>query len=258
MSAFLMSCLAGCSVLDPDGEWRGRPLVRPVDGPATMSVSVSVSNAEQAQQQGIVPREGHPESRTINVARTLVELESAYSAADYQLARRLIDDVLAAQPDQPQALLRQANLLHRQGEHEAAMRGYRRVLEVIARANPSDSSKLAELRARANANLAILSVEQARRALDALEESSADGPASAHRARIETALRVLAGRTEPERLERPAGGPFSRTAAEAPPTLTSSGRPMRALGAAGEGAMLSNVSSSDRPPVEMIRGLSAK
>lgn len=190
--------LVGCSVLDPDGDWRGRPLHHPqvalaaavhVTAPAAAPVVLSPvalppSSGGSASPKAMVSSEADLDALIEAVERT-------YANGRFDEAQRLVDQVLSERPDEPRAWFRQGNLSHRRGDHDKAARAYRRVVALVNDSSASIRTDLFSLRARANANLAILAVEQAKEALDSLGSVANDPAAAAHRARIETALQTV-------------------------------------------------------------------
>lgn len=201
--------LSGCSVLDPDGDWRGRPLSHPVTatvpsiaastalrggsvvpprpalaiaGPAATSAPGQAASVEAAPVHATPPA---------SLDSLLGRLEQAYSSGRFEEASDHAAEVLKWWPREPRAWLREGNLRHRQGDLQLALQAYRRVLELTEQRLGPDTPERAGLRARAHANLAIVGVEQARQAIDALDASRDDPVTASHRARIETALRAV-------------------------------------------------------------------
>lgn len=190
--------LSGCSVLDPDGDWRGRPLSHPVIVEAPPSAPPAAARVESVGSPRPMPLSAAPAAaepeRSVNLELLLAQLEQSYAAGRFEEASARAAEILKWWPDEPRAWLREANLRHREGDLQLALQAYRRVLDLTAQRHAADTPERAGLRARAHANLAIVGVEQARQAIDALDASRDDPATAAHRARIETALRaVVAG-----------------------------------------------------------------
>ena len=126
----------------------------------------------------------------------LREAEQAYSDGRYQVVVQRLEGLLAEQPHHARGWLRQANALHRLGQHSEAALAYRRAAsfasERLGQARSPDPDSV-DVLSRASANLAILGIEQARQALDALGPADSNPVAAAHRKRIEAALRAVIG-----------------------------------------------------------------
>jgi hypothetical protein len=228
-----LAMLSGCASVSPDadGERRARgkgPIAaEPVSGvqaaqPPREHQLAAALRGQNTFAGGFRPvgsgsPPGAPAPRAMSAASVeawLLAIEQAYASGRFDQAQQLVSELLAWQPDEPRAWLREANLNHRSGDHDRAVYAYRRVVELTNALPNPEAPGPAGLRSRASTNLAILSVEQARRALESVGGAGDDPTSAIHRARVETALRVVVtgGRPMP-----PAEAPGVRSAHGSPP-----------------------------------------
>lgn len=228
-----LAMLSGCASVSPDadGERRVRgkgPIAaEPVSGvqaaqPPREHQPAAALRGQNTFAGGFRPvgsgsPSGAPAPRAMSAASVeawLLAIEQAYASGRFDQAQQLVSELLAWQPDEPRAWLREANLNHRSGDHDRAVYAYRRVVELTNALPNPEAPGPAGLRSRASTNLAILSVEQARRALESVGGAGDDPTSAIHRARVETALRVVVtgGRPMP-----PAEAPGVRSAHGSPP-----------------------------------------
>ena len=292
--------LAGCATLDPDGEWRGTPEARlrscqAMFGSAVISVREQVAAATgasaaqvssagaQCSAPGItgaprVPAASAPRSYSPQELSQLAsDAERAYVDGRYGESVELLDAFLVAQPAHTAAWLRKGNALHRLERSGEAAMAYRRTLALTldpAAAAHWPQAAVIDMRSKASANLAILGIEQAKHALDALGAVDSNPVAAAHRARIEAAMRAVIGTGADAAPSGPAStlGPASALIPASNPGLPVASRPL-ALAPAQAARQAAPVASpgvspvdpsaasaaSDpplsRPVVEVIRGL---
>ena len=206
----------------------------------------------------------------------LGEAEQAYSDARYQAVVQLLDGLLADQPHHARGWLRQANALHRLDQHSEAALAYRRAAnlasERLSQAGTRDPESV-DVLSKASANLAILGIEQARRALDALGPADSNPVAAAHRKRIEAALRAVIGEgaggafPNPAVIPRPSSAaapahPRGSSPAGSVATARSPGGSHEAepvlLVDASAARPLPGASASTPSGIEVIRGLSGR
>ena len=158
--------------------------------PAPRPDGVAPGPTGESPGGGRGPRVTTPEA----IERALGASEHAYSEARYEEAIQLLEPLLADQPQHARGWLRQGNALHRLDRRSEAAVAYRRASDLAAdrlsRARSPDSEST-DVLAKASANLAILGIEQARQALDALGPADGNPGAAAHRGRIEAALRAV-------------------------------------------------------------------
>ena len=307
-AAVIVLGVSGCATLDPDGEWRGTPEARlrscqAMFGPAAVSVReqvaaatgsppVSAAPAAPAAAAALAtpvaqqctatasaspaPQVPAPVAHGAPTAQALEQIahdaERAYTDGRYAEAVDLLDAFLRARPDHAPAWLRKANALHRAERTGEAAMAYRRVLALSldpAAAAGLPEPTVADIRSKASANLAILGIEQAKQALDALGPADGHPVAAAHRARIEAAMRAVIGVSPDNASSGAASGhsaPSIRAPAAAPrPSafLTAPATAGRAPPAAGSGALIDEPAPAFasleppavRPAVEVIRGL---
>lgn len=227
------------------------------------------------------PRVTTPEA----IERVFRDSEQAYAETRYQETIDLLDSLLGDQPRHVRGWLRKANALHRLERREEAAVAYRRASEIAGEgisASGSTDTELADVMARASANLAILGIEQAKRALDALGPAESNPVAAAHRRRIESALRAVIGpgNEAPPPRSSSSDSPFSPSSAggrslpgpetqvtrpalprAALPRAARPGEPVLLVDSAG--ALLPAASAAIGSPgspgaVEIIRGLGAR
>jgi len=243
-------------------------------GPNARAGADGASEGGAAQSVAVrrVPRFNSPEA----IEGVLGEAEQAYSDARYQAVVQLLDGLLAEQPHHARGWLRRANALHRLSQQSEAALAYRQAAnlasERLSQAGTRDPESV-DVLSKASANLAILGIEQARQALDALGPADSNPVAAAHRKRIEAALRAVIGEgaggafPSPALIPRPSSAAAPATprlssppgsvatvrspvgSREADPVLlvdASAARPLQ-----GEGA-------STPSGIEVIRGLSAR
>jgi tetratricopeptide (TPR) repeat protein len=203
VAAVLISAaaLSGCSTLDPTGEWRGLDRVQTTGGradppqplaeqaapygPHAAGPTVSTPAAARPAAADSASAGRRPDLQRENDVRGADEsLESLYSRAEAQYrdrrhaeAQRDFERVLKREPRALHAWFRMGNLHHARGDLAAAVHAYRKVIELTPmNAIEHDS------REKALANLAILGLEQARVALERLNERHASDAA---RGRVE-------------------------------------------------------------------------
>ncbi|NBS65287.1 MAG: hypothetical protein EBT33_13235, partial [Betaproteobacteria bacterium] len=159
-------------------------------GPRPDGVSAGSTGGSPGGGRG--PRVNTPEA----IERLLSASEHAYTERRYEETVQLLEPLLADQPQHVRGWLRQGNALHRLDRRDEAAVAYRRASDLaaerLAQAGSPDP-ELADVLAKASANLAILGIEQARQALDALGPVDSNPVAAAHRRRIEAALRAVIG-----------------------------------------------------------------
>lgn len=295
--------LGGCSTLDPDGEWRGTPEARlrscqAMFGSASFTVrdqvaiSTGVAPSAPAVTAGQCPGPSAsasgeltahpaqaPEPKAGHSPRVLTrqetervdqEVEQAYTAGKFRDALSLLEPLLDNSPHQAPRWLRKANALHRLEQFGDAAAAYRRADELASQAISQSRESLpsmVEVKSKANANLAILGIDQARRALDALGPAESDPVAAAHRRRIEAALRAVVGQTPEPAVMTPSGASirpaaFHRTSAS--DSAESVVSPVRKTVPLAHGAdhlrseQVESPAPATRPSVEMIRGLTSR
>lgn len=229
-AAFLF---AGCAALDPEGDWRGTPVAR----------SATDNNAG--------PRS------------MLARIEQEYAAGQHAKARSLVDELLQRHPREPAAWFRRANLYHHSGMLDEAVIAYKRAIELEQRGSGSLAAGSDELRSRATANLALLSIEQLRRSLENLDSQARDSAGSPHRARVEQALKLMAAQgltaAQGDTGKLPPGRPAdSAKGSTHSPQRAQAALPGPAPGTRDAGLAATNSATSAEPaqgPVEIIRGL---
>ncbi|MFZ9505424.1 MAG: BTAD domain-containing putative transcriptional regulator [Burkholderiaceae bacterium] len=159
-------------------------------GPRPDGVAAGVTGGSPGGGRG--PRVVTPEA----IEHVVAASEHAYSEGRYEQTVQLLEPLLADQPQHARGWLRQGNALHRLDRRGEAAVAYRRASDLaaerLAKAG-SPEAESADVLAKASANLAILGIEQARQALDALGPSESNPVAAAHRGRIEAALRAVIG-----------------------------------------------------------------
>ena len=266
-----LAILGGCTVLDPDGEWRGTPEARArsyrslqasgelplpsalpkavstlpmvTQGPGAHGRTASEINVEPlASEQGNPVAEFSSANRALSSEERMPEVERAYVAGRYRDAEVVVEEILKSDPGNSAAWLRRGNLHHQGGRLELAAESYRRALGIASSASPSQlegDARLVEVKAKASANLALLGIEQTRNALETLDASQLDPTARAHRKRIETALHAVISNSG---LGAKVSG--SDEVAAAPPT------PSREWPGSPTGKAI-----QAKPEVELIRGL---
>ncbi|MEZ5652438.1 MAG: hypothetical protein R3E87_18015 [Burkholderiaceae bacterium] len=138
------------------------------DASAARKAPVSaISEADQAavasppdRSAGVASPSGR--AATVHVDMSPLErAEAAYRARRYEVALEQFG-LVAATDDHPLAWLRIGNIWHRQGQVAMAMDAYGRARDAAARVGQKRG-----LRERAIMNIALLSLDQAQRALDA-------------------------------------------------------------------------------------------
>jgi hypothetical protein len=234
---------------------------------------VSALPTRESPGGGRGPRITTPEA----VERVLGESERAYSESRYQETIQILEALLADQPNHARAWLRQANALHRLDRRDEASLAYRRASELaserLAQARSQDPGS-AEVLSKASANLAILGIEQARQALDALGPADNNPVAAAHRRRIEAALRAVIGvggegsppRSSITSLPSSVAVTYTQPALSVPASAISTPSPLGTRAAESvlmvdaSTAKLSTTTVSSGPAagVEMIRGLTGR
>lgn len=295
--------LGGCSTLDPDGEWRGTTEARlrscqAMFGGASFPVRDQVAIATgatprapavtsgqcpaqsvSAPGQFAEPPSAAPDSNLAHTPRIFTkqeteridqEVEQAYTAGRFRDALVLLEPLLDNSPHHAPRWLRKANALHRLEQPNQAAVAYQRADELASQAIAQSRESLpsmVEVRSKANANLAILGIEQARRALDALGPADSDSVAAAHRRRIEAALRAVVGQAPDPAVMMPSGAsarPTTFPRISGADSAAGFATPMRTavpLAHSADNARSEQVESSGpaaRPAVEMIRGLTAR
>lgn len=210
----LALALSACSTLDPTGEWRGLDRAGSVVarvGPAEHSAasaaasrvgpvapaervtkpvseleaqSVAASNPSVAPSEGatgtpvvgpgpmIQARTGKTQDADITLEGLYMRAEAHYRNRQHEQARRDFERVLARDPRALHAWFRMGNLHHAQGDLTAAVQAYREAIELTPQ-NPIEHDS----REKSLANLAIISLEQARVALERLGDRQASGAA---------------------------------------------------------------------------------
>ena len=240
-------------------------------GPRPDGVSVAPNSGSPGGGRG--PQITSPEA----VEHVLGESERAYSESRYQETIQLLEAVLADQPHHARAWLRQANALHRLDRRDEAALAYRRASDLsskrLAQARSPDPES-ADVLSKASANLAILGIEQARQALDALGPADSNPVAAAHRQRIEAALRAVIGSGGEGSPPRSSIAPRSLSVAATdkqlatPVSVSAISTPLPIGARAAESVLMVDTLSAKHPPttvssgpaagVEMIRGLTGR
>jgi uncharacterized membrane protein (UPF0127 family)/tetratricopeptide (TPR) repeat protein len=198
----LAVALSACSTLDPTGEWRGldridsnvarvdstgpsgtSPAVSRVDS-VTPAQPVAVSNVYGGPSEGTTgaPAVGPGPSIQTSTGKTQdagISLEVIYMRAEahyrnrrHEQARQDFERVLARDPRALHAWFRMGNLHHARGDLTAAVQAYRKTIELTPQ-NPIEHDS----REKSLANLAIISLEQARVALEGLGDRQASDAA---------------------------------------------------------------------------------
>jgi tetratricopeptide (TPR) repeat protein len=199
------------------------------------------------------------------------DAERAYVEGRYAESVQLLDAFLAAQPAHAAAWLRKGNALHRLERQGDAAIAYRRALALTLDSAASahwPEAAVVDMRSKVSANLAILGIEQAKLALDALGAVDKNPVAAAHRARIEAAMRAvigLAGEAVPAGPAATLGSASHQGLPAAPSPLALAPAPgarqassLPRPGAPLDDARLAPAASDPplpRPAVEVIRGL---
>ena len=295
--------LGGCSTLDPDGEWRGTPEARlrscqamfggasfPVRDQVAISTGVApiapavtagqcpVPSASASGELPAQPAQA-PEPKAAHSPRILTrqeferidqEVERAYTAGKFQDALGLLEPLLDNSPHHAPRWLRKANALHRLEKLGDAAVAYRRADELASQAIAQSRESLpsmVEVKSKANANLAILGIDQARRALDALGSADTDPIAAAHRRRIEAALRAVVGQTPEPAVMTPSGASIRPSTFQRMSAQDSAGSLVSPIRTTVQPAHVADHMRSEqiesfapatRPSVEMIRGLTSR
>ena len=198
----LALALSACSTLDPTGEWRGLdradPIVARVDStkpsgtsPAVSRVDsvtptqpVAVSNVSGGPSEGttgtplvgpgpsVQSSAGRKQDFSIDFEALYMRAEAHYRNRRHEQARQDFDRVLARDPRALHAWFRMGNLHHARGDLTAAVQAYRKAIELTPQ-NPIEHDS----REKSLANLAIISLEQARVALERLGDRQASDAA---------------------------------------------------------------------------------
>jgi len=263
--------VAGCSVLDPSGEWSGKPVALP-STPIRAEVDSAPGSSPQARAEAPSPVErpsavvpdravqstspssqsfeafGPSMAKSSTVAlddrafSALFDLaERAYRSGASDQALRLFEQLARYRPGHPGVWFRIGNLRHRERDFDLAVQAYRRAADLAAEGGGGS-----EIRSKALANLAIVAVERARRALDDWHESGPSAGSSVHPQQLETSLDAIA-RTVSAQPTGPALGK-----APEPPPSQSVVRPVAEL---PSGSLpLPRPAVEMRGGVELIRG----
>ena len=188
-------------------------------GPRPDGVSAGATGRSSGGGRG--PRVTTPEA----IERVLGASDHAYSEGRYEETLQLLESLLADQPQHARGWLRQGNAFHRLDRRGEAAVAYRRAsdlaVERLAQAGSPDPES-ADILSKASANLAILGIEQARQALDALGPVDSNPVAAAHRRRIEAALRAVigvGGEGSPPRSSTPSKQPSAAVTDRLPGTV---------------------------------------
>ncbi len=233
---------SACSVLDPTGEWRGKPvaaasvsglaqaptvpappapLPAPLPPPPSAPASAAPSQALAAMRPpGPVPDGSSPAGGLVALDERAVSAlfdlaERAYRSGSSETASRLFEQLSRLRPGRASVWLRIGNLSHRERDFDAAARAYRRAADLAGGRGEGE----ADIRSKALANLAIVAVERARLALDDWQGQGAPTAASAYTDQVEAALESIVrgvsaspGRPVPDRTSFIASSSSSSTA----------------------------------------------